>query len=177
MVKQAPDQNARLVPGEVRSPQIAGAHCARSEPGEVSGAWEAKCSAITKKGWQCPIPADREISGEWFCHVHDPFGTYQRQLMISRKKKGRRKRERKTKAEEWWNKYHDYLDSEAWKTKRALVLNRDRHQCQGCCQKPATTIHHLTYDNVFNEPLYDLVSLCDECHEKAHHQKKDRRRS
>lgn len=38
-----------------------------------------QCSATTRKGAPCPFNADRNRNGEWFCHLHDPMGTYQLQ--------------------------------------------------------------------------------------------------
>jgi len=38
------------------------------------------CSKLTKKGTACPFPGDRCRNGVAYCHVHDPLGTYQRQL-------------------------------------------------------------------------------------------------
>lgn len=38
------------------------------------------CCTPTSKGGACGIPADREIDGKWFCHVHDPNGVYQKQV-------------------------------------------------------------------------------------------------
>jgi len=33
-----------------------------------------QCCEITRKGARCPIHADRERGGCWYCHVHDPDG-------------------------------------------------------------------------------------------------------
>ncbi len=38
------------------------------------------CCVPTTKGGACGIPADREIDGKWYCHVHDPNGVYQKQV-------------------------------------------------------------------------------------------------
>lgn len=38
------------------------------------------CSCLTAKRIPCPINADRERDGVWFCHVHDPLGECQRKL-------------------------------------------------------------------------------------------------
>lgn len=70
--------------------------------------------------------------------------------------------------EAWWREYHDYLESRAWRQKRARVLERDGHLCQGCLDAVATDIHHMTYDRLFNELLCDLVSLCPDCHQLCH---------
>ncbi|MFA6128818.1 MAG: HNH endonuclease signature motif containing protein [Bacteroidales bacterium] len=65
-------------------------------------------------------------------------------------------------------KYQEYLLSPEWKDKRTLVLQRDNNICQSCKEQPAEQVHHLTYDNLFNEPLEDLQALCCKCHDKIH---------
>ncbi len=67
--------------------------------------------------------------------------------------------------------YEDYLKSDAWKRKRSLVLARDKQTCQSCLEQPATEVHHLTYDQIFEEYLFDLVSVCRKCHERLHSKK------
>jgi len=63
-------------------------------------------------------------------------------------------------------KYYEYLRSPEWRAKREKVLQRDKFICQGCLNAEATEVHHLTYDHVFNEFLFELTSLCRECHER-----------
>lgn len=65
-------------------------------------------------------------------------------------------------------KYQLYLTSPEWRDKRVLALQRDNNICQDCKMKSADEVHHLTYDNLFNEPLEDLKSLCGQCHKAAH---------
>nr|WP_314492103.1 hypothetical protein [uncultured Chryseobacterium sp.] len=65
--------------------------------------------------------------------------------------------------------YHKYLESHEWKAKRKLVFERDENICQECKNKPAFHAHHLTYQNIFNEKLEDLISVCAECHSKIHY--------
>lgn len=65
-------------------------------------------------------------------------------------------------------RYHAYLDSPEWKDKRLRVLNRDKYICQGCLINKATQVHHLTYDRIFKEPLFDLTSVCNDCHHNIH---------
>lgn len=68
--------------------------------------------------------------------------------------------------------YRKYLKSKEWKSIRVEVLHRDRNRCTGCNTYSnngrGLEIHHLTYKNIFNEDLEDLVTLCTECHKKAH---------
>ena len=67
--------------------------------------------------------------------------------------------------------YNSYLASDDWKQKRSIVLERDKYLCQGCLKEPATEVHHLNYDDVPNELMFDLVSLCRSCHERVHRRK------
>lgn len=65
--------------------------------------------------------------------------------------------------------YEAYLKSDPkWKEKRRKVLRRAKFTCERCKKKQAREIHHLTYKNIFNEPLKDLQALCVECHREAH---------
>lgn len=71
----------------------------------------------------------------------------------------------------WWKRYNEYLQSAEWKEKRKAVLQRDKYLCQCCLVNPATQVHHRSYKNVdFTgwEPCFDLISVCDPCHEKIH---------
>jgi 5-methylcytosine-specific restriction endonuclease McrA len=68
-----------------------------------------------------------------------------------------------------YKKYNvDYLNSAEWKIKREKVLVRDNYLCQECKNKTAQVVHHKTYENIFNEPLEDLIALCHECHTEIH---------
>ena len=69
---------------------------------------------------------------------------------------------------EWWKKYDAYLNSPEWHRKRAAVLERDNYVCQGCMQRRAEHVHHLTYAHVGNELLFELVSVCVSCHRRIH---------
>jgi 5-methylcytosine-specific restriction endonuclease McrA len=66
----------------------------------------------------------------------------------------------------WWADYNAYLRTEKWAKKRAAVLERDKRTCQACLTRPATQAHHTTYAHVFDEPLFELVAVCEPCHEK-----------
>jgi len=65
----------------------------------------------------------------------------------------------------WFSEHNDYLKSETWQEKREEVLRRDKYLCQACLKRKATEIHHLSYDHWKNEPLYELISVCHECHQ------------
>lgn len=69
---------------------------------------------------------------------------------------------------EWQQRYEEHLESDYWKKIRSLVLARDKEMCQGCLSNLAQHVHHLTYERMGRELAIDLVSLCVECHERAH---------
>jgi len=63
--------------------------------------------------------------------------------------------------------YRRYLRSPQWKARCAAVLKRDKGCCRFCGGR-ATQVHHLTYARIFNESLYDLVAICENCHRALH---------
>lgn len=69
--------------------------------------------------------------------------------------------------DEWWNWYNRYLESAAWRTLRAKVLERDGRTCAGCFS-PAEQVHHRTYARVGYEEMDDLISVCSDCHASIH---------
>lgn len=70
--------------------------------------------------------------------------------------------------QEWLKKHDEYLQSESWAKKREMALLRDKGICQGCFFKKAAEVHHLTYSNWGDELIFQLVSLCHDCHVKVH---------
>lgn len=77
-------------------------------------------------------------------------------------------RQQKNRDSKFWEEYKIYLRSPEWKSKRDKVLKRAGSICEGCGERAATQIHHLTYKHVFSEFLFELVAVCDNCHERAH---------
>ena len=72
--------------------------------------------------------------------------------------------QRELRQHEWQTRYESYLRSPEWSARRALVLKRDGYVCQGCLKRGADEVHHLTYRHLGYEPLFELVSVCNECH-------------
>ena len=70
--------------------------------------------------------------------------------------------------DEWWELYNDYLSSPAWSAIRSKVIERAHNRCEGCRAAGIEHVHHLTYDRVGWELLFDLVALCRNCHDRAH---------
>jgi 5-methylcytosine-specific restriction endonuclease McrA len=68
--------------------------------------------------------------------------------------------------------YHLYLSSPQWKETRRLILLKRGNNCEKCGIKVNNLynlhLHHLTYEDLYNEYEEDLMLLCKVCHEKEH---------
>ena len=64
--------------------------------------------------------------------------------------------------------YQENLKSPEWQQSRLKVLQRDRHTCQGCLERPASEVHHQSYRHARREFCFELISLCDACHARLH---------
>lgn len=61
--------------------------------------------------------------------------------------------------------YQRYLASREWALKREEVRERSGNCCEHCFSAPQQAVHHLTYASVGDEPLEDLMAVCNPCHE------------
>lgn len=67
------------------------------------------------------------------------------------------------------DKYQEYLKSQKWNEIKNLVFKRDKYICQGCLTETKNLqAHHLTYDRIYNEMCFDLITLCRKCHCNIH---------
>jgi hypothetical protein len=68
----------------------------------------------------------------------------------------------------WWRRYEEHLSSPAWHELRRKVFARCAGVCEGCRDRRAVQVHHLTYARLGREMLFDLVAVCLECHDSIH---------
>ena len=68
----------------------------------------------------------------------------------------------------WQPAFAAHLTTVEWMERRRLVLIRARGLCEGCRHRKATTVHHLTYEHVGAEFLFELVAVCRSCHNRLH---------
>lgn len=68
----------------------------------------------------------------------------------------------------FFENYDEYLKSAEWASKRSKVLARANGVCEGCGDGAPNEVHHLTYQHVGKEFLFELVALCHGCHERVH---------
>lgn len=69
---------------------------------------------------------------------------------------------------QWWERYRTHLASPRWARLREKVFERAQGICEGCRETRATQVHHLTYQHMGNEFLWELVAVCRACHERNH---------
>jgi hypothetical protein len=61
-----------------------------------------------------------------------------------------------------------YYSTPHWISIRSARLSRDSFRCVLCLSEDDLRCHHVSYANLFNEPLVDLLTLCDTCHGRVH---------
>lgn len=72
--------------------------------------------------------------------------------------------------------YNQLLNCNEWKEKRQEILERDNYMCQWCGNKTNLNVHHKYYAAYPNGVMADpwdypnkaLITLCEDCHKKAH---------
>ena len=68
----------------------------------------------------------------------------------------------------WWREYNEYLRTPQWRALRQRVIRRDGGRCQGCGEQEAVDVHHKTYAHVGAEFMFELESVCRDCHKRLH---------
>jgi 5-methylcytosine-specific restriction endonuclease McrA len=63
--------------------------------------------------------------------------------------------------------YSDYIQSEAWQRKKAVIIEKRGYKCERCGSVDRLTLHHMTYDRLGCELDVDLRLLCVRCHKIA----------
>ncbi len=69
---------------------------------------------------------------------------------------------------DWNRRYQAHLLSDKWRRLRVKVFARSKGMCEGCAERRAVQVHHLTYDRMGFEMLFDLAAVCKRCHEEIH---------
>lgn len=78
------------------------------------------------------------------------------------------------------SKYDSLLKTNEWRNKREKILYRDGYKCRWCGSMFDLNVHHKYYSAYPNEVLVKpwdypddaLITLCKDCHKKAHQNKK-----
>jgi hypothetical protein len=92
----------------------------------------------------------------------------QQSPFVTRRWRSKSARAREAKATAWWY-WNVYLRSSWWRSFRAEYLRRVNNKCEYLgCSELATEIHHLTYGNLWNEQMGDVIAFCRRHHEQMH---------
>ena len=78
------------------------------------------------------------------------------------------------------SKYDSLLKTNEWRNKREKILYRDGYKCRWCGSMFDLNVHHKYYSAYPNGVLVKpwdypddaLITLCKDCHKKAHQNKK-----
>lgn len=128
----------------------------------------AKHKAIAANGGREPPPFDDELFDKWNAASSAAWEQYHKD--VNAYVKGE-KDFLELQSKQWRKEYEAYQKTPQWAALKEKVLLRAQGMCEGCRDKRATVMHHLTYAHVFNELLFELVALCEDCHNKAHSHK------
>jgi 5-methylcytosine-specific restriction endonuclease McrA len=77
--------------------------------------------------------------------------------------------EREEESRAWRHFYRQHLASAKWRATREKVIKRAGGVCEGCRDRSINDVHHLTYEHLGDELLFELVGLCSFCHQKIHY--------
>lgn len=117
-----------------------------------------KTKAIQMNGGKQPIPFDTELMDRWQTEYSNGFKRIEQEFSA----KG------EIDDAEFKKWYGEYLASPEWKQIAKRVMDRANGICEGCLERTATEVHHLTYRDVGAEFCFQLVALCRECHDRYH---------
>ena len=65
--------------------------------------------------------------------------------------------------------YYAYLQSPQWRAVRAKRLQIDGFRCHICGARKNLEVHHRSYERLAaKNEIYDLITLCHDCHMMMH---------
>jgi hypothetical protein len=125
----------------------------------------SKKTALTNNNNIEPQPFNEELKANW-----ENTRNKEAEIIF-----GRDDNQRELRRLEFWRCYDEYLKTPNWLKKRSLVLERSTGVCEGCGNKSAEEVHHLTYRHIGDEFLFELVALCKTCHKRLHSEHLDKK--
>ncbi len=117
-----------------------------------------KEKAFQLNGGEDFTPYDETLHGQWNTLKDQEKSRIDQEYNAKRAKK----------ESEFQKSYTRYLKSHEWKRKREKVIARANGRCEGCLENPAEVVHHLSYEHVGAEFLFELVAVCQACHDRLH---------
>lgn len=65
-------------------------------------------------------------------------------------------------------RYEQYINSPEWRARADRIRARDGYRCRVCNGKHRLSVHHRTYADLGHEHDVDLLTLCSDCHQVFH---------
>jgi hypothetical protein len=65
----------------------------------------------------------------------------------------------------------EYYRSPEWQYTRRQKLEQVGNRCERCGKAGRLDVHHLSYDNLYDERMEDLKALCRDCHGPADYER------
>lgn len=171
-------------PGEDRNPQSPW-HCAHEEQATVArtygnGASAAWLQCVACGGGIRAVKTSIPLAElpPWSGELQERFRSAAREEIERRQNAVAMERE--ARGADWWARYDAYLLTPRWQELRRRVLARSRGLCEAFmdgCNRTATEVHHLTYDHVGDEPIFDLAAVCHRCHDRITVRDRENRKS
>lgn len=150
---------------------------------------QVKKKVIQKKGSQVvnvkyPLGKTKFSASDW--EEYQQWIKQQKKLQQSKEKPSKPKKKKKgsdtkangqkavrglKKAPTLKEQYHQQLEHPLWAEKRSMILKRDQYQCRLCGSKHNLQVHHIKYSSgkkAWEYPNLDLITLCEDCHQKVH---------
>lgn len=63
-----------------------------------------------------------------------------------------------------YTNYKEYIASNDWRKKREKAFELLGRKCKGCGGVENLEVHHLNYENLYNESVLDVEIQCSKCH-------------
>lgn len=123
---------------------------------------QASGGAVARSVWSAatqPIEA-------WDCNLEKECSEKREQHYLEIKESWENKQRKEN--DDFWKRWHAHMGSQKWYKIRSKVIARCGNLCEGCRDRPVAQVHHLTYQHLGDEFLFELVGLCLECHRRIH---------
>lgn len=64
--------------------------------------------------------------------------------------------------------YQAVMQSAGWRHRRSQAIRRAGRRCQECGTAGPLDVHHLSYAHLGDERPWELVAVCESCHDRLH---------
>ncbi|WPD24901.1 MAG: hypothetical protein SD837_10110 [Candidatus Electrothrix scaldis] len=87
--------------------------------------------------------------------------------IVEKKKKDNYSLGPKTNPAKYEYSYSKYIQSYEWREKAKRAKKLFGNKCKRCGATENLSVHHVDYSTLYNETIYDIEVLCNQCHRIA----------